>query len=147
MLDFLNPFYQKDEDYISFHGEMTHTGNTLVPMTDYIHLTIFKEHFFKWNSEYKFGLHLASGTAQEQLDKIMMRDMDKLLENIELKKLIKSMCQEIADKNTRITEKPEKNPKRKKSIEIVIQNKSTRFSNSKNSTPEGENDSIGNPLL
>lgn len=120
------------------------TGNTLSPMTDYIYLSIFKEHFFKWNQEYRFGMKLASETAQEQLDKIMIRDMDKVLENIELKKLIKSMCQEIADKNNQISEKQVKTSKRKKSIEIVIQNKSSRFSNGKNSNPEGDqNDTIG----
>ena len=60
-------------------------------MTDYIHLSVFKEHFFKWNRDYAVGVQFSSGTALQQLNRVMIRDMDKYIENSELKKLIKSM--------------------------------------------------------
>ena len=97
LLKFLNPFYQKDQDIsiISMTSIIT-PSNMIIPMTDSISIRIFKEHFFKYNQEHYLQQQAAFSSPMEKLNKVMMKEMDLHIENEELKKLIKSMCEEMS---------------------------------------------------
>jgi hypothetical protein len=92
ILEFINPFYQKDEDRIlCLDSNSAPTSNIIIPMTDYVSISLFKDHFFKWNQEHQLQLQASSGTPMQKMHQVMFNEMDLHIENCELKKLIKSM--------------------------------------------------------
>lgn len=96
IMNFINPFYQKDDEPIIHIDSSSSKSNILSPMTDYVSISLFKDHFFKWNQEHQLQLQAAAGTPYLQMQQSMFRAMDLQIENSELKKLIKSMCQEMS---------------------------------------------------
>jgi len=95
--NFLNPFYQKDEDpQILALSSMMSSDNMIMPMNNYVSIRLFKEHFFKYNQEHHLEQQAAFGSPMSKLNRVMMKEMDLHIENTELKKLIKSMCEELS---------------------------------------------------
>ncbi|CAI2381707.1 unnamed protein product [Moneuplotes crassus] len=97
LMRFLNPFYKKDDEiYSPTMGLLNTSPNMIFPMSDYTSIRIFKEHFFKYNDEHQMQQQATYGSPMEKLNKVMMKEMDLHVENTELKKLIKSMCEEMS---------------------------------------------------
>lgn len=85
-MEFVNPFYQKDEDYVIYSGiKKSPKSNMIIPLTDYVSISLFKDHFFKWNQEHQLELMASVGTPMSQMQRVMIREMDLRIENMELK--------------------------------------------------------------
>lgn len=85
ILDFVNPFYQKDQEYSGHYFLYGTSKSVIIPMTDYVSMSLFKEHFFKWNVEHMTQYNPLVGSPLNQMEKAMMKVMDLHTENNELK--------------------------------------------------------------
>lgn len=86
VIEFTNPFFQKDQEYSNLAMSSSSVSrNLILPMTDYISISLFREHFFKWNVEHMSQFDPAIGFPLTQMEKAMMKVMDLYTENSELK--------------------------------------------------------------
>jgi hypothetical protein len=85
ILEFVNPFYQKDQEYSGSSLSYGASRNVIVPMTDYMSMSLFKEHFLKWNFDHMTQYNPIVGSPLNQMEKAMMKLMDLHTENNELK--------------------------------------------------------------
>lgn len=54
IMEFINPFYQKDVNHGGYFGITdAFNYNIIIPMTDDISITLFQEHFLKWNYDHQ----------------------------------------------------------------------------------------------
>lgn len=84
-MEFINPFYQKDLENHLVGPLATMSSNIILPMTDYVSISLFKDHFFKWNQEHQLQLQISSGSPMSKMQRVMVQEMDLHVENSELK--------------------------------------------------------------
>lgn len=133
-MKFLNPFYQKDIDHYAEGTSSITTSNVIFPMTDYVSISLFKDHFFKWNQEHQLELQTSSGSPMTKMQRVMVREMDLHIENSELKKLIKSMCEEMSKMQpNKPTESEDLSQSQRRNAEKVLQKQESNRLNRKQS--------------